>query len=164
MRRAKSKSGFYREKWVCRPRRQIIDRDGFGFDGFVKPLFLGKPERAQLQQDRPQLEDSTMPDAPAPPPTLPALLSMFTGKARSEAMDEKANLVTLKTLAETTLAETLSPSHVKRPRDGGTRDAGADLTATLPWEEKVTPTTTAPPQCFQNLPRRTRDTCSRTIA
>ena len=108
MRRAKSKSGFYREKWVCRPRRQIIDRDGFGFDGFVKPLFLGKLERAQLQQDRPQLEDSAMPDAPAPPPTLPAL------RMRSEAMDEKANLVTLTV-------------------------------------------TTAPPQCFQNLPRRKRD-------
>lgn len=94
---------------------------------------------------------------------------METAKLVVARDDAKANLVTLtvknkklsgalkKTLAETTLAETLSPSHVKRPRDGGTRDAGADLTATLPWEEKVTPTTTAPPQCFQNLPRRKRD-------
>ena len=82
---------------------------------------------------------------------------METAKLVVAHDDAKANLVTLKTLAETTLAETLSPSHVKRPRDDDTRDASADLTATLPWEEKVTPTTTAPPQCFQNLPRRKRD-------
>ena len=72
-------------------------------------------------------------------------------RMQSEAKEEKLSVAWNKTSA------TLSPSHVKRPRDDDTRDASADLTATLPWEEKVTPTTTAPPQCFQNLPRRKRD-------